>query len=147
MGRAGSPPSIELAEQLRELPFKTARLKTGTPPRIAGNTINYDVLKEQPGDNPVPCFSYRSNFKDHPRQISCHLTYTTEKTHDIIRAALDQSPLYTGQIAGAGPRYCPSIEDKVVRFSDKDRHQIFVEPEGFKNLGNISQWYFDKFAL
>jgi tRNA uridine 5-carboxymethylaminomethyl modification enzyme len=129
-GRAGDPPSIRLAERLRELPFRVARLKTGTPPRVDGKTLNYDAMTEQPGDEPVPVFSFLGRRKDHPRQVSCHITHTTEKTHDIIRGALDKSPMYIGIIEGVGPRYCPSIEDKVVRFADRSAHQIFVEPEG-----------------
>lgn len=129
-GRAGDPPAMTLAARLREMPFDTGRLKTGTPPRIDGRTINYDVLQTQPGDEPRPVFSYLGTIKDHPRQVHCHITHTNAKTHDIIRNALHRSPLFSGDIEGVGPRYCPSIEDKVVRFSDKDSHQIFVEPEG-----------------
>ncbi len=129
-GRAGDMPSISLAKRLRELPFRVDRLKTGTPPRIDGRSINYDVLTEQPGDEPVPVFSYLGSTAEHPRQVSCHITYTNERTHDLIRAGLDRSPMYSGVIEGVGPRYCPSIEDKVVRFADKTQHQIFVEPEG-----------------
>ncbi len=129
-GRSGDPASIRLAERLREMPFRVARLKTGTPPRIDGTTLNYDVMKEQPGDEPVPVFSFLGKRADHPRQISCHITHTTEETHDIIRGALDESPMYSGLIEGVGPRYCPSIEDKVVRFAGRDSHQVFVEPEG-----------------
>ncbi len=129
-GRAGDPPANALAERLRELPFNVERLKTGTPPRIDGRTIDYSQLTEQPGDTPVPMFSFMGELKDHPRQVSCYITDTTEKTHDIIREGLSRSPMYTGVIDGVGPRYCPSIEDKIVRFSDKNSHQIFVEPEG-----------------
>ncbi len=129
-GRAGDPPSIALADRLRELPFRVERLKTGTPPRIDGRTINYSELEAQPGDEPRPVFSYIGSKADHPQQMVCHITTTNEKTHDIIRAGLDRSPLFSGTIEGVGPRYCPSIEDKVVRFSDKNSHQIFVEPEG-----------------
>jgi len=129
-GRAGDPPSNALAARLRELPFRVGRLKTGTPPRIDGNTIDYSKLQEQPGDVPVPVFSYMGDASEHPRQVSCHITYTNERTHDFIRGALDRSPMYNGQIEGIGPRYCPSIEDKVVRFADKASHQIFIEPEG-----------------
>ncbi len=129
-GRAGDPPANALAARLRELPFRVERLKTGTPPRIDGKTIDYTVLAEQPGDDPVPVFSYLGSAAQHPRQISCHITYTNEQTHDIIRGGLDRSPMYSGVIEGTGPRYCPSIEDKIVRFADKDNHQIFVEPEG-----------------
>lgn len=129
-GRAGDPASIKLAQRLRELPFKVERLKTGTPPRIDARTVDFSVMKEQPGDNPIPVFSYFGKPSDHPEQVNCHITHTNEKTHDILRGALDRSPLYTGLIEGAGPRYCPSIEDKIVRFADKNQHQIFVEPEG-----------------
>jgi len=129
-GRAGDPPSNALSERLREMPFRVERLKTGTPPRIDGRTINYSELAEQPGDTPLPVFSYMGSVADHPEQVSCHITYTSEQTHDLIRAGLDRSPMYTGVIEGVGPRYCPSIEDKVVRFADKDSHQIFIEPEG-----------------
>ena len=129
-GRVGDAPSTSLAEKLRDLPFNVARLKTGTPPRLDGSTLNYDLMQEQPGDTPTPVFSFLGKRADHPRQISCHITNTTEETHDIIRGALDQSPMYSGMIEGVGPRYCPSVEDKVVRFADKASHQIFVEPEG-----------------
>ncbi|WP_058556475.1 tRNA uridine-5-carboxymethylaminomethyl(34) synthesis enzyme MnmG [Thiohalocapsa sp. ML1] len=129
-GRAGDPPSIALAERLRELPFAVDRLKTGTPPRIDARSIDYSRLEEQPGDTPVPVFSYLGDAAEHPRQVSCHIARTTERTHDIIRAGLSRSPMYTGVIEGIGPRYCPSIEDKIVRFADKASHQIFVEPEG-----------------
>ena len=131
-GRAGDPPSIKLADRLREMPFRVARLKTGTPPRLDGNTLNYDLMSEQPGDKPIPVFSFLGKRSDHPEQVSCHITHTTEETHEIIRNALSESPLYTGAIEGVGPRYCPSIEDKVVRFADKNSHQIFVEPEGLR---------------
>ncbi len=129
-GRAGDPPSIALADRLRELPFTVGRLKTGTPPRIDGKTIEYSQLQVQSGDDPIPIFSYLGNVGQHPEQISCHITYTNEKTHDIIRAGLDRSPMFNGNIEGTGPRYCPSVEDKIVRFADKTSHQIFVEPEG-----------------
>jgi tRNA uridine 5-carboxymethylaminomethyl modification enzyme len=129
-GRAGDPASIALSERLRELPFRIDRLKTGTPPRIDGRTIDFSKLDEQHGDTPVPVFSFIGNREQHPRQIPCHITRTNSKTHDIIRSGLDRSPLYSGVIEGIGPRYCPSIEDKVVRFADRDSHQIFVEPEG-----------------
>ncbi len=129
-GRAGDPASIALADRLRELPFRIDRLKTGTPPRIDGRTIDFSKLEEQHGDTPVPVFSFMGRREQHPRQIPCHITRTNSKTHDIIRSGLDRSPLYSGIIEGIGPRYCPSIEDKIVRFSDKDTHQIFVEPEG-----------------
>jgi tRNA uridine 5-carboxymethylaminomethyl modification enzyme len=129
-GRAGDPPSIKLANRLREMPFRVARLKTGTPPRLDGKTLNYDVMSEQPGDEPLPVFSFLGRRSDHPEQVSCHITHTTQETHDIIRGSLSESPMYTGAIEGVGPRYCPSIEDKIVRFADKNSHQIFVEPEG-----------------
>ena len=129
-GRAGDAASNRLAERLRELPFNVARLKTGTPPRLDGKTLSYDAMLEQPGDEPTPVFSFLGTRDDHPRQVSCHLTKTTEETHDIIRGALDESPMYAGLIEGIGPRYCPSVEDKVVRFADKASHQVFVEPEG-----------------
>ena len=129
-GRAGDPASIALAERLRELPFRIDRLKTGTPPRIDGRTIDFGKLEEQHGDDPVPVFSSIGKPEQHPRQIPCHISRTNNKTHDIIRSGLDRSPLYSGIIEGIGPRYCPSIEDKVVRFADRDSHQIFVEPEG-----------------
>ncbi len=129
-GRAGDPPANALASRLREMPFTVARLKTGTPPRIDARSVNFDGLQEQPGDTPVPVMSFIGNVTEHPRQVSCHITYTNERTHDIIRAALDRSPLYTGVIEGVGPRYCPSVEDKVMRFADKNAHQVFIEPEG-----------------
>jgi tRNA uridine 5-carboxymethylaminomethyl modification enzyme len=129
-GRAGDPPSISLSKRLRELPFRVDRLKTGTPPRIDSRSIDYSGLQEQPGDTPTPVFSFTGSLADHPQQISCHITHTNEKTHDIIRAGLHRSPMYSGVIEGVGPRYCPSIEDKVVRFADKNSHQIFIEPEG-----------------
>jgi len=129
-GRAGDPPSNTLAQRLRELPFRVDRLKTGTPPRIDARSIDYRELEEQPGDNPVPVFSFLGEASEHPRQVSCHITHTNERTHDIIRSGMDRSPLFTGVIEGTGPRYCPSIEDKVVRFADKLSHQIFIEPEG-----------------
>ena len=129
-GRAGDPASIALADRLRELPFRVDRLKTGTPPRIDGRSIDFSKLEEQRGDEPVPVFSFLGNPEHHPRQIPCYITRTNAQTHDIIRAGLDRSPLYAGIIDGIGPRYCPSIEDKIVRFADRDSHQIFVEPEG-----------------
>ena len=129
-GRIGDAPSIRLAERLREMPFRVARLKTGTPPRLDGNTLNFDVMQEQPGDTPAPVFSFTGTRAEHPEQVSCHITKTSEQTHDIIRASLDESPMYSGLIDGVGPRYCPSVEDKIVRFADKASHQIFVEPEG-----------------
>ena len=129
-GRMGDPPATTLAARLRERPFAIDRLKTGTPPRIDGRTLDYAVMQEQPGDDPRPVMSFLGTTADHPAQVSCWITHTTAQTHDIIRGALDRSPLYSGQIEGIGPRYCPSIEDKVVRFAEKDSHQIFVEPEG-----------------
>ncbi|HEX7116031.1 MAG TPA: tRNA uridine-5-carboxymethylaminomethyl(34) synthesis enzyme MnmG [Steroidobacter sp.] len=129
-GRAGDPPSNRLAEKLRSLPFRVGRLKTGTPPRIDGRTINYEGLAVQPGDEPVPVFSYLGRRSEHPRQVCCYITATNERTHEIIRAASDRSPMFTGAIEGVGPRYCPSVEDKVHRFADKPSHQIFIEPEG-----------------
>ncbi|MGB5277007.1 MAG: tRNA uridine-5-carboxymethylaminomethyl(34) synthesis enzyme MnmG [Gammaproteobacteria bacterium] len=129
-GRAGDPPSITLAHRLRELPLRVGRLKTGTPPRIDGRSIDYAGLQEQPGDDPVPVFSFTGSVSEHPPQISCHITHTNSRTHDIIRDGLDRSPMYSGVIEGVGPRYCPSIEDKIVRFADRESHQIFIEPEG-----------------
>jgi tRNA uridine 5-carboxymethylaminomethyl modification enzyme len=133
-GRAGDPASIGLARGLRDLGLAVGRLKTGTPPRIDGRTIDYTNLAEQPGDTPTPVFSFLGQRAEHPRQISCHITHTTERTHEIIRQGLDRSPLFTGAIEGIGPRYCPSIEDKVVRFADRTRHQIFIEPEGLSTF-------------
>jgi tRNA uridine 5-carboxymethylaminomethyl modification enzyme len=129
-GRAGDPPAIALAHSLRDLDLPVGRLKTGTPPRIDRRSLDYSQMTEQPGDTPLPVFSYIGSLSDHPQQISCHITHTTEATHEIIRNNLHQSPMYAGVIEGVGPRYCPSIEDKVVRFADKLSHQIFVEPEG-----------------
>lgn len=129
-GRMGDPSSINLAQRLRELNLLVGRLKTGTPPRIDGRTLDYSIMQEQPGDNPAPVFSYLGNATQHPQQVSCWIAATNSKTHEIIRSGLDRSPLYTGVIEGVGPRYCPSIEDKIVRFAGKDAHQIFVEPEG-----------------
>lgn len=129
-GRAGDPPSIALAQRLREQPFRVDRLKTGTPPRIDARTVDFSKMQEQPGDAPTPVFSFLGKQSDHPQQIPCYITYTNEKTHDVIRKNLHRSPMYSGVIEGIGPRYCPSIEDKIVRFADKDKHQIFVEPEG-----------------
>ena len=131
-GRAGDPPANALAERLRELPFNVERLKTGTPPRIDSRTIDYSQLSEQPGDDPAPVFSFIGSRDEHPRQVSCHITHTNERTHEIIRGGMSRSPMYTGVIEGVGPRYCPSIEDKVVRFADKSSHQIFIEPEGLE---------------
>lgn len=129
-GRAGDPPSIPLSRRLRELPLRVSRLKTGTPPRIDARTIDFSVLAQQHGDNPMPVFSFMGNVDQHPRQVPCYVTHTNEKTHDVIRSNLDRSPMYAGVIEGIGPRYCPSIEDKVMRFADRNQHQIFLEPEG-----------------
>ena len=129
-GRVGDAPSIRLAQRLREMPFSVARLKTGTPPRLDGRTLNYELMQEQPGDVPMPVFSFLGTRSQHPQQVSCHITKTTTETHDIIRDSLDESAMFSGLIEGVGPRYCPSIEDKVVRFADKASHQVFVEPEG-----------------
>ena len=129
-GRAGDPPATKLAERLREGAFQVARLKTGTPPRIDSRSLDYSVFQEQPGDQPIPSFSYLATGLEHPEQVSCWITHTNERTHDIIRGGLDRSPMYSGVIEGIGPRYCPSIEDKIVRFADKTSHQIFIEPEG-----------------
>ena len=129
-GRAGDPPAISLAARLREIGLPAGRLKTGTPPRIDGRTIDYSVMQEQPGDNPVPVFSFIGNAAQHPAQVPCWITHTNERTHDIIRSGLDRSPMYTGVIEGVGPRYCPSVEDKIHRFADKESHQLFLEPEG-----------------
>ena len=129
-GRAGDPPAIALADRLRELPLNVERLKTGTPPRIDGRSIDYARLQAQPGDNPTPVFSFLGSRDQHPSQVSCHITHTNADTHEIIRGGMARSPMYTGVIEGVGPRYCPSIEDKVVRFADRESHQIFIEPEG-----------------
>ena len=133
-GRAGDPPASALAQRLRELPLGADRLKTGTPPRIDRRSIDFSDLEEQHGDDPAPVFSYLGSRAEHPRQVSCWVTHTGERTHEIIRGALDRSPLFTGQIEGVGPRYCPSIEDKVVRFAEKNSHQIFIEPEGLDSV-------------
>jgi tRNA uridine 5-carboxymethylaminomethyl modification enzyme len=135
-GRAGDPPASVLAERLRARPFRVGRLKTGTPPRIDRHSIDYSRLEVQPGDDPLPVFSTMGTLDMHPEQVCCHITHTNEKTHDIIRESLHRSPLFSGEIEGVGPRYCPSIEDKVVRFADKGSHQIFIEPEGLK-LGEV----------
>ena len=135
-GRAGDPPATALAERLRARPFRVDRLKTGTPPRIDRHSIDYAKLEEQPGDDPLPVFSTMGSVDLHPEQVCCHITYTNARTHDIIRASLDRSPLFSGEIEGVGPRYCPSIEDKVVRFADKASHQVFIEPEGLR-LGEV----------
>ena len=129
-GRAGDPASVNLAEKMRDMPFRMDRLKTGTPPRLDARSLDFSVMEEQPGDTPRPVFSFMGSREDHPEQISCYITHTNEKTHQIIRDGLDRSPMYTGVIEGVGPRYCPSIEDKITRFADKNSHQIFVEPEG-----------------
>lgn len=129
-GRAGDPPALVLARRLRELPFRVDRLKTGTPPRLDAKSLDFSVMEVQEGDEPVPVMSFLGSRSEHPRQVNCHITATSEECHEIIRGALDRSPMYTGVIEGAGPRYCPSIEDKVMRFADKTSHQIFVEPEG-----------------
>ncbi len=129
-GRAGDPPSIALADRLRELPLRVGRLKTGTPPRIDAKSVNFSVMDEQPGDTPRPVMSYLGARAQHPTQVCCHITHTNAQTHEIIRSGFDRSPMFTGVIEGTGPRYCPSIEDKINRFADKDSHQIFVEPEG-----------------
>ena len=129
-GRAGDPPSNALAERLRALPLRVGRLKTGTPPRLDGRTIDFAALAEQPGDTPTPVFSFLGSRDEHPRQVPCHITHTNADTHDIIRSGFDRSPMFTGVIEGTGPRYCPSVEDKVNRFADKASHQIFLEPEG-----------------
>ncbi|MGB1109522.1 MAG: tRNA uridine-5-carboxymethylaminomethyl(34) synthesis enzyme MnmG, partial [Gammaproteobacteria bacterium] len=131
-GRAGDSPSNALSKRLRELPLRVERLKTGTPPRVDGRSVDFDRMQPQPGDDPSPVFSFWGVDSDHPRQVNCWMTATSEQTHDIIRAALDRSPMYSGVIEGVGPRYCPSIEDKIVRFADKDSHRIFVEPEGLQ---------------
>ena len=133
-GRAGEPPATTLAQRLREGPFAVGRLKTGTPPRLDGGSLDYSVMQPQAGDEPRPLFSFLGSRDDHPRQVQCWITHTSAATHDIIRAALHRSPLYSGQIEGVGPRYCPSIEDKVVRFAERDTHQIFVEPEGLDTV-------------
>ncbi len=129
-GRAGDPPSIALAKRLRELPLRVGRLKTGTPPRIDGRSVDFSVMTEQPGDTPIPPMSFLGHAAQHPRQVSCWITHTNARTHEIIAANLDRSPMYSGVIEGVGPRYCPSIEDKIHRFADKDSHQVFIEPEG-----------------
>lgn len=133
-GRAGDAPSNRLAERLRALPFTVDRLKTGTPPRLDRRTVDLERLQAQPGDEPRPVFSYLGSDQDHPPQVSCYITHTNERAHDLIRQALDRSPMYSGAISGVGPRYCPSIEDKVVRFADRTEHQIFVEPEGLNSI-------------
>ncbi len=129
-GRAGDPASTTLAKRLHELPFRISRLKTGTPPRIDARSVDFSKMQVQPGDTPLPVMSYMGNVNQHPRQVNCYITHTNERTHDILRTGLDRSPLYTGVIEGEGPRYCPSVEDKIMRFADKTSHQVFVEPEG-----------------
>ena len=136
-GRMGDPPSIKLAEKLKQLNLNVGRLKTGTPARIDGSTIDFSQLKIQPGDIPTPVFSYLGKVEEHPKQISCYIAHTNEKTHEIIRASIRESPMYSGAIQGIGPRYCPSIEDKITRFADKNSHQIFIEPEGL----NTNEFY------
>ncbi|MEX0828446.1 MAG: tRNA uridine-5-carboxymethylaminomethyl(34) synthesis enzyme MnmG, partial [Haliea sp.] len=131
-GRAGDAPSIALARRLRELPFRVGRLKTGTPPRLDARSVDFSVMQEQPGDTPLPLMSYLGRSEDHPEQVSCYITATNEACHEVIRSGLEFSPMYSGAIEGVGPRYCPSIEDKVVRFADRSSHQIFVEPEGLR---------------
>jgi tRNA uridine 5-carboxymethylaminomethyl modification enzyme len=133
-GRAGDPPSIALADRLRALPFRVDRLKTGTPARLDARSLDFSVMQEQHGETPIPVFSFMGKAEDHPRQVPCYITHTNSRTHDIIRNNLDRSPMYTGVIEGIGPRYCPSIEDKIHRFADKDSHQIFVEPEGLNSI-------------
>lgn len=133
-GRAGDPPANALSQRLRERPFRIERLKTGTPPRIDRRTVDFSVMQAQPGDTPTPVMSMLGKLSDHPQQVPCHITHTNIKTHDLIRQSLDRSPLYAGVIEGVGPRYCPSIEDKIMRFADKDSHQIFVEPEGLNSI-------------
>ncbi len=129
-GRVGDPPSIALAERLRSLPLRVERLKTGTPPRIDARSVDFSVMELQPGDTPIPVMSYMGSVTDHPEQVCCHITHTNESTHELIRGGLNRSPMFTGVIEGVGPRYCPSIEDKITRFADKASHQIFLEPEG-----------------
>ncbi len=131
-GRAGDPPALALARRLRELPFRVGRLKTGTPPRLDGRTLDYRAMERQPGDDPAPVFSFAGTREMHPEQVSCHIAYTNERTHDLIRADLHRSPMYNGGIESVGPRYCPSIEDKVTRFAERTQHQVFVEPEGLQ---------------
>ena len=133
-GRAGDPPASKLAERMRDGLFQVDRLKTGTPPRIDGRSLDYSAFQEQPGDQPIPSFSYMATGNEHPQQVSCWITHTNEQTHEIIRGGLDRSPMYSGVIEGIGPRYCPSIEDKIVRFADKNSHQIFIEPEGLNTF-------------
>src|SRR6188768_1895872 len=136
-GRAGDPPSIALSKRLRELPLRVDRLKTGTPPRVDARTVNFDVLEKQYGDEPRPVMSVLGNRAMQPQQICCYITHTNEKTHDVIRRNLDRSPMYSGVIEGIGPRYCPSIEDKIHRFASKSSHQIFLEPEGL----TVNEYY------
>lgn len=133
-GRMGDPPANALSQRLRQLPLRVNRLKTGTPPRLDSRSLDFSVMQMQPGDVPTPIFSFQGDATQHPRQINCYITHTNKKTHDIIRTGLDRSPMYTGVIQGIGPRYCPSIEDKIVRFADKNSHQIFMEPEGLETF-------------
>jgi len=146
-GRAGDPPSISLAHRLRELNLPAGRLKTGTPPRIDGRSIDYSVMQEQPGGRPGAGVSFMGNAAQHPQQLPCWITETNQRTHDIIRGGLDRSPLFTGVIEGVGPRYCPSIEDKITRFAGKDSHQIFLEPEGLTTHENIPERHFHQPAV
>lgn len=132
-GRAGDPPSIALSQRLREMPFNVGRLKTGTPARIDARSVDFSVMQVQPGDTPLPVMSFMGSLAEHPQQVNCYITHTNERTHEIIRNNLDRSPMYAGVIEGIGPRYCPSIEDKIMRFADKDSHQVFVEPEGLNS--------------
>ena len=132
-GRAGDPPSVALAQRLREMPFNVGRLKTGTPARIDARSVDFSVMQTQPGDTPLPVMSFMGHVSEHPQQVNCYITHTNERTHEIIRKNLDRSPMYAGVIEGIGPRYCPSIEDKIMRFADKDSHQVFVEPEGLNS--------------
>ena len=143
-GRIGDPPSNILAQRLRAMPFRVGRLKTGTPPRLDGESINWSKLAEQPGDTPTPLMSYTGDKRNHQKQINCHITRTNTNTHKIIRDSLDKSPLYSGVIEGVGPRYCPSIEDKVVRYAERNSHQIFVEPEGLEHKRNLSKRHINK---
>lgn len=133
-GRAGDPAATMLADRLRDLNLRVDRLKTGTPPRLDARTINFDVLAKQHGDEVLPVFSFMGDVSQHPRQIPCYITHTNDQTHDLIRNSLDRSPMYTGIIEGVGPRYCPSIEDKVMRFADRNSHQIYLEPEGLNTI-------------
>src|SRR5690606_11905456 len=133
-GRAGDPPSIALSKRLREMPFNVGRLKTGTPARIDARSVDFSVMEVQPGDTPLPVMSFMGHVSEHPQQVNCYITHTNERTHEIIRNNLHRSPMFAGVIEGIGPRYCPSIEDKVTRFADKTSHQVFVEPEGLNSM-------------